>query len=335
MFVDAVKLTLRAGKGGDGVIAWRREKFVPKGGPSGGDGGRGGGITFETDTHTFSLEGLRNRRILVADSGQPGSSALKQGKSGPDLVIKIPCGTLIKDAVTGKVLYDCTVPGQKWTLCKGGKGGKGNARFRSPTHQAPYVCTPGESGETAEVELELKLIADIGLIGMPNAGKSTLLNQITKVPVRIGAYPFTTLFPNLGYHFFPGNSRLLIADIPGIIEGAHHNKGLGFAFLKHVERSSSLMFVIDASGIEGRDPFEDFQVLRQELKAYNETLLSKPSLVILNKCDTEEAADQVLSFKERYPFDLQTLFTISAKEGTGLEPLYSAMHAMHLQNTPH
>lgn len=329
MFVDAVKLSLRAGKGGDGVIAWRREKFIPKGGPSGGDGGKGGGIIFETDTHTFSLESLRNHRIVVAKNGQPGSSALKQGKSGPDLIIKIPCGTLIKDAATGEVLYDCTEPGQQWHLCKGGKGGKGNARFRSPTHQAPYVCTPGESGESKEIELELKLIADIGLIGMPNAGKSTLLNQITKVPVKIGAYPFTTLFPNLGYHFFKGGSRLLIADIPGLIEGAHRNKGLGFTFLKHVERSSALIFVIDASGIEGRDPFEDFQVLRSELKAYNEELLKKPFLVVLNKCDTEEAQAGLSLFEEEYPFDKNTLFAISAKEGTGLEPLYKAIQELN------
>ena len=199
MFVDSVKITLSAGKGGNGVIAWRREKYIPKGGPTGGNGGKGGSITLKTDSHTVSLEGFRHSRVIKAASGAEGGSSYKQGRNGQDLILKIPSGTLVKDARTHEVLFDFTQENQEWQICKGGKGGKGNASFRSPTHQAPYVCTPGTDGESREVELELKLIADIGLIGMPNAGKSTLMSKTTRLPVKIGAYPFTTLFPNLSY----------------------------------------------------------------------------------------------------------------------------------------
>lgn len=325
MFVDATTVTLRAGKGGNGVVAWRREKFVPKGGPVGGDGGRGGCIILKTDSHTPSLEGFRNRRILEAESGGQGGGNLRKGKDGEDLILKIPCGTLIKDRSTGQVLADCTENNQEWTLCRGGKGGKGNARFKSPTHQAPNVCTLGTEGETLDIDLELKLIADVGFIGMPNAGKSTLLSTITHVPVKIAAYPFTTLFPNLGYMYVPGANRILLADIPGIIEGAHRNKGLGFSFLRHIERSSALVFVIDTSGIEGRDPFDDFTVLCAELTTYNPALLDKPFLVVLNKMDREEAAEHLPSFRTRYPFAPETLFEISAKNKEGIPPLMQAL----------
>ena len=239
MFVDSISLTLSAGKGGNGVIAWRREKYIPKGGPTGGNGGHGGSITLVADRQTVSLEGYRHKRIFCAQNGACGGSNLKQGKAGTNLILKVPCGTLVKDRHTQEVLFDLTEDGQELPLCRGGKGGKGNHHYKSPTHQAPHFCTEGTPGESREIELELKLIADVGLIGMPNAGKSTLLSKLTFARVKIGAYPFTTLFPNLGYARAPSGNRVLLADIPGIIENAHINKGLGYAFLRHIERTSA------------------------------------------------------------------------------------------------
>ncbi|MES2122321.1 MAG: GTPase ObgE [Chlamydiota bacterium] len=328
MFIDSVKITLRAGNGGNGVVAWRREKFIPKGGPVGGNGGRGGSITLKTDVHVLSLEGFRNRRLLSAESGLAGSGNHRKGRNGEDLVLKVPCGTLVKNAATGEVLYDLTEEGQKCVICEGGKGGKGNACFKSPTHQAPNICTPGDEGEALEVELELKLIADVGLIGFPNAGKSTLMTKMTHVPVKIGAYPFTTLYPNLSYVQFDDYSRVLVADIPGLIEDAHLDKGLGISFLKHIERSSTLLFVIDVSGFEERDPIEDFKVLRSELGAYNPEMLEKPFLVALNKIDIEGADEQIARFMEFYPHDKQNIFLISAMNNDGISPLINCMRDM-------
>jgi GTP-binding protein len=321
MFVDSVKITLRAGKGGNGVVAWRREKYIPKGGPVGGNGGKGGSIVFKTDSHVLSLEGFRNRRLINAENGMPGAGNLQKGRNGKDLVLTVPCGTLVKDASSGEVLFDFTDLNQEFLICKGGKGGKGNHCFKSPTHQAPNICTPGTDGEAREVELELKLIADVGLIGMPNAGKSTLMSKITYVPVKIGAYPFTTLHPNLSYVQYPDFSRILVADIPGIIENAHLNKGLGLAFLRHIERSSALLFVIDVSGFEGRDPFDDFQVLQNEIRAYHPEILEKPFLVALNKIDQEGAEEHLKNFYQKYPFPKETLFPISALQKEGIAPL--------------
>lgn len=325
MFVDSVTVTLRAGKGGNGVVAWRREKFIPKGGPSGGNGGKGGSIHFKTDSHVLSLEHLRNRRLICAENGQSGAGALKKGRNGEDFVIKIPPGTLVKDVQSGDILYDFTEIDQEWTICRGGRGGKGNACFKSPTNQAPIQFTLGEDGECKEIELELKLIADVGFIGMPNAGKSTLLSKLSRVPVKIGAYPFTTLYPNLSFIQFEDLSRIFIADIPGIIQNAHLNKGLGLSFLRHIERSSVLVFLIDLSGIEGRDPYDDFCLLQNELHAYNPEMLNKPFLTVLNKMDAEDASIHYESFKQRYPFGAHTLFPLSALTGDGLDPLIDAM----------
>lgn len=325
MFVDSVKITLRAGSGGNGVVAWRREKYIPKGGPVGGNGGKGGSILLKTDSHVHSLEGFRNRRIINAENGKPGAGNFQKGRNGEDLVLTVPCGTLVKDAATGETLFDFTDTNQEYLICKGGKGGKGNHCFKSPTHQAPNICTPGTEGEAREIELELKLIADVGLIGFPNAGKSTLMSKITHVRVKIGAYPFTTLYPNLSYVRFKDYSRVLVADIPGIIENAHQNKGLGLAFLRHIERSSVLLFVIDVSGFEGRDPLEDFNVLRRELESYRPELLEKPFIVALNKTDQEGAEEHLKNFYEGYPFSKETLFPISAILGEGIEPLLEAM----------
>lgn len=335
MFVDSTHLTLSAGKGGNGVIAWRREKFIPKGGPTGGDGGRGGSIFLIADNQTVSLQEYRNKRIIAAKNGEAGGSNLKQGRGGPDLQLKVPCGTLVKDKRTGEILFDLTEHGQKVLLCAGGKGGKGNHHFKSSTHQAPYVCTQGTPGQSKEVELELKLIADVGLVGMPNAGKSTLIASVCYTPVKIGAYPFTTLFPNLGYAHYPNQTKLLIADIPGIIENAHANKGLGLSFLRHIERTSLLIFVIDISGFEGRDPLEDFAILQNEILAYNPTILEKPFLVALNKIDIEGAEENITRFLRDVPVPHERVFTLSAQEKQGLPPLLEAMAELTaLQQVP-
>jgi len=322
MFVDSVTVKLSAGRGGNGVIAWRRAKYIPKGGPAGGNGGNGGSVILEADPEIPSLEHFRNRRILKAQNGIQGGAKNCHGKNGQDLLLKIPMGTLVKDAATKEVLFDFTEKGQKWKICTGGRGGKGNNHFKTPTHQAPYVCTEGTSGESRDVELELKLIADVGFVGMPNAGKSTLISRLAHIEVKIAPYLFTTLRPNLGIVQFP-ERRLLIADIPGIIENAHKNKGLGFAFLRHIERTSILAFLIELAPYQERDPFEEFQMLKRELAAYNSALLDKPYLVLLNKIDQEGASELAASFRSRYSGN--HLFEISAREGTGLSQVKEAM----------
>ncbi len=328
MFIDSVTLSLTAGDGGNGVVAWRREKFIPKGGPSGGNGGRGGSIYLQTNPSVHSLESFRNRRVIKAENGMAGGSNLKHGRDGNDLILEIPQGTLVKDLSTQEVLLDCTELHQKWLFCKGGKGGKGNNCFKSPTNQAPNICTPGIAGDSKEIEFELKLIADVGLIGMPNAGKSTLLSKLTHTRVKIGAYPFTTLYPNLSFVQFDDFSRVLLADIPGIIENAHSDKGLGLAFLRHIERTSVLVYMIDVSGEEGRDPLDDFHVLQNELKAYRSDLLDKPFLVALNKVDIEGAEEHLANFRNHYPFNPNTLFPISAKEGDHIAPFVEKMRQL-------
>lgn len=328
MFVDTLTLHLSAGKGGNGVIAWRREKYIPKGGPAGGDGGNGGSVYLEAHPQVHSLEDYRNRRILKAENGMPGGANNCKGKTGEDLVLKVPVGTLIKDAKTKEVLYDFTEKGQTWQICRGGIGGKGNSRFKTSTHQAPFVCTPGTLGEEIEIELELKLIADIGFVGMPNAGKSTLISELAHIQVKIAPYPFTTLRPNLGIVEFDDFRRILIADIPGIIEDAHENKGLGFAFLRHIERTSALVYLIELAPYQDRDPFEEFLMLRRELTAYNPLMLEKPFVVALNKIDQEEAPELAAQFKARYPYDPATLFEISALENINLAPLKEALRKL-------
>lgn len=325
MFTDRVTIQLMAGKGGNGVVAWRREKYLPKGGPCGGNGGRGGKVILEVDPQLYSLEHLRNRRLLKAENGHAGGANDRQGRQGKDLIIKVPCGTLIKDASSGELLHDLTEPKQRILLCQGGRGGQGNTYFKTPTNRAPNYCTPGREGQSCQVEMELKLIADVGLIGFPNAGKSTLISAIADVNVKIAPYPFTTLHPNLGVIRREDHSRLFIADIPGIIEGAHRNRGLGLEFLRHIERTKLLLFVLDASGIDGRNPLEDYRVLQNELAAYNSALLERPYLVVLNKIDTEESREHIADFHRHVRCEPQQLFEISAKEGTGLKPLLESI----------
>lgn len=321
MFIDRVEIDLIAGKGGNGVVAWRREKYIPKGGPSGGNGGKGGSIILKADAQIFSLEDFRNQRIRKAEEGGSGGSNNRQGRNGKDLILKVPCGTLVKDSKTGDVLRDLMTDGEEWTICKGGKGGRGNDSFKTPTNRAPTQFTLGKEGERCRVELELKLIADVGLVGFPNAGKSTLISVLTHVRVKIAPYPFTTLQPNLGYLESEDYSRIFIADIPGIIEGAHQNRGLGFEFLRHIERTTLLLFLLDASGIDGRNPIDDFEVLRAELEAYHPDMLSRPYLVVLNKIDTEEAEENIKQFRKKFPMKKDMLFEISALRGDGIPEL--------------
>ncbi|MES2273266.1 MAG: GTPase ObgE [Chlamydiota bacterium] len=334
MFVDTVTLQLSAGKGGDGVISWRREKYIPKGGPAGGDGGNGGSLYLIADPQVHSLEDYRNKSIIKAQNGMPGGSNNCTGRNGEDLFLKIPLGTLVKDRA-GKLLFDFTEEGQTWEICKGGRGGKGNSRFKTSTHQAPFVCTPGTLGKEIEIELELKLIADIGFVGMPNAGKSTLISQLAHIQVKIAPYPFTTLRPNLGIVEFDDFIRILIADIPGIIEDAHENKGLGLAFLKHIERTSALVYLIELAPWQDRDPFEEFLMLRRELEAYNPAMLEKPYVVVLNKIDQEGAAELAASFRARYPADGAQLFEISALEDIGLAVLKTELRRLACKEPVH
>lgn len=329
MFVDRVIVDLSAGRGGNGVVAWRREKFIPKGGPCGGNGGNGGSLIFEADAQLYSLEWFRNRRILKAENGRPGAGNRCQGRKGKDLLLKVPCGTLVKDKRTGEILHDFTLDKEKWIACKGGKGGRGNDSFKTPTNQAPNIFTPGTDGEALEVELELKLIADVGLVGFPNAGKSTLITTLANVRVKIAAYPFTTLRPNIGFIETADRvRRIFIADIPGIIEGAHLNRGLGFEFLRHIERTKLLIYVLDASCIDGRDPSSDFEVLRREIGTYQPEMLERPFLVVLNKMDTEEAQEPARQFLENYPYDKSQVFQISASEGIGIDVLRQAIESL-------
>lgn len=334
MFIDRSKLRVLAGKGGNGVVAWRREKYVAKGGPAGGDGGKGGSVIFQADEGLYSLDNLRHRRVLKAENGVQGGSALRKGRGGRDCVVKVPCGTLIHDEDTGELLCDLVEHEQTYTVVRGGKGGYGNAHFKSSVNRAPNTCTLGTPGEERFVSLELKLIADIGLVGFPNAGKSTLITKLANVRVKVAPYPFTTLTPNIGVMYTGDGGKVFIADIPGIIEGAHRNKGLGLEFLRHIERTRMLLFVLDASGIDGRDPLSDFEVLRKELSSYDQALFDRPFLVVLNKTDLEWSKEHIDTFRKAYPYPPETLLEISAQEGDGLDRLRSLIVQTAFDSNP-
>jgi GTP-binding protein len=325
MFVDRAVIQFSAGKGGNGVVAWRREKYIPKGGPAGGNGGKGGSIILEADTQVASLDWFRHRRLIKAENGGTGGGNCRQGRNGQDLILKVPCGTLVKDGHSGEVLHDFTQDGERWVLCTGGRGGRGNESFKTPTNRAPTQFTEGTLGESRYIELELKLIADVGLVGFPNAGKSTLISSLAGLRVKIAAYPFTTLQPNLGFIELDNYQRIYLADIPGIIEGASQNRGLGLEFLRHIERTKLLIYILDASGIDGRTPSHDFEVLRAEMRAYNPELLERPYLVALNKIDTEESLKHIEQFRHDYQLPPHTLFEISAAYGEGLGALLHEM----------
>ena len=290
MFVDVVKIKIKAGDGGNGAVSFRREKYVAAGGPDGGDGGKGGDVYFAADTNLSTLADFRFKRKFIAQSGEPGSGKKCFGKNAPDLIIKVPLGTLVKHAETGKIIADVSDFEPK-LVAKGGRGGWGNSHFATPTRQAPRFAKSGTPGQELDVTLELKLLADVGLIGFPNVGKSTLISVVSQARPKIANYHFTTLEPTLGVVSIEKGTSFVMADIPGIIEGAAEGIGLGHQFLRHVERCRMLIHVVDVSGSEGRDPIEDYNTLNRELKLFSEELSLLPQIVAANKCDIAEKED--------------------------------------------
>ena len=283
-FVDHAKIHIQAGKGGDGAVAFHREKYVAAGGPDGGDGGRGGSVVFVPDENMTTLMDFRYRRKFTAEDGQNGQGKRCAGKDGADLLISVPAGTLVRDTESGALMHDMS-DGERFVAARGGRGGWGNMHFATPTRQVPRFAKPGLPGEGRDITLELKLLADVGLIGFPNVGKSTLLSVVSRAHPKIANYHFTTLFPNLGVVYVDEGSSFVMADIPGIIEGASDGAGLGHDFLRHIERCRLLVHVVDGSGSEGRDPVEDFRVINAELKEYSAALAGRPQIVVANKCD--------------------------------------------------
>ncbi|WP_337864547.1 GTPase ObgE [Ignavibacterium sp.] len=318
MFIDYAEIEVKGGDGGNGAVAFRREKYVPKGGPSGGNGGNGGSVCLIADENLSTLLDFRYKRKYVAGKGQPGGSSLKDGKNGEDVIIKVPVGTIVKDADTGKVLFDLSQYGQKVLIAKGGKGGKGNSNFATPTRRTPRFAEPGKPGEEKRIILELKLIADVGLVGFPNAGKSTLISSISAAKPKIADYPFTTLEPVLGIVQYKDFRSFTVADIPGIIEGAHQGKGLGIKFLRHIERTKILLFLID---ITSDDYQRDFDILYNELKKYSRKLVEKKILVALSKADLLSESELKKMKKIKFKKVTEPAVIISAVSGYGIEKL--------------
>ncbi len=318
MFIDYAEIEVAAGKGGDGAITFRREKYVPKGGPSGGNGGNGGNIVLKADSNLFTLLDFRYKRKYKAQHGQPGGNSRKDGKSGEDIIIKIPVGTIVKNIQTGKVIFDMNKPGQEVILAKGGKGGKGNSNFATPTNQAPRIAEPGKEGNSLKIILELKLIADVGLVGFPNAGKSTLISKISAARPKIADYPFTTLAPNLGIVKYKEYKSFTVADIPGIIEGAHEGKGLGLKFLKHIERTRILLFLID---IATDNYQEDYDILFNELKSYSKKLAEKKKIVSLSKADLAGDREIKKITNKKLKNSDSTILVFSSATGQGIQEL--------------
>jgi GTP-binding protein len=324
MFIDSAKIFVRSGKGGDGIIHWRREKFIPKGGPDGGNGGVGGDVIIRADKQINTLLDFRYNKKFIAKPGNVGEGSNKEGRSAEPIIVKVPVGTLIRNADTGEIVADITEEGQELVIAKGGRGGKGNWVFRSPTNQAPRVCTPGEPGEEYHLELELKLLADIGLVGFPNAGKSTLISTISAAKPKIADYPFTTLVPNLGMVYFQESKSFVVADIPGLIEGAHEGKGLGIQFLKHIERTKALLYLIDCTS---DDIKRDLKVLKNELKQFSETLPKKKSIIAITKLDIADDDLRKELKKLKFPKGVAVHF-ISAATNDGIAELVESMWKM-------
>jgi len=323
-FVDQAKIYVKAGNGGAGCVSFRREKYVPKGGPDGGDGGDGGDVILVADPQVHTLYDFYHQVHFKAENGKPGMGKKMKGRDGEDLILKVPVGTVVKDAETGEVLGDLTEPNQKLVVARGGKGGRGNARFATPTRQAPRIAEPGKPGEERWLILELKLIADVGLVGFPNAGKSTLLSRISAAKPKIADYPFTTLEPNLGVVKLVEGYTFVVADIPGLIEGAHKGIGLGHDFLKHIERTRVLLYILDLSKKE--EVVKDYQVLKKELELFNPNLLKKPYLIALNKVDLFPNMDEVKDIINKFPEeDRNRIHLISAVTGQGVVDLLYAL----------
>ncbi|MCF6408651.1 GTPase ObgE [Pseudalkalibacillus salsuginis] len=332
MFVDQVTVFIKSGDGGNGMVAFRREKYVPDGGPAGGDGGKGGDVIFQVEEGLRTLMDFRYNRHFKAPRGENGMSKNMHGRNAENMIIKVPPGTVVTDARTGKAIADLVDHGQQAVIAKGGRGGRGNTRFATPKNPAPELSENGEPGEEREVTLELKLLADVGLVGFPSVGKSTLLSVVSAAKPKIAEYHFTTLSPNLGVVETDDNRSFVMADLPGLIEGAHEGVGLGHQFLRHIERTRVIVHVLDMSGIEGRDPYEDFLKINEELRQYNLRLTERPQLVVANKMDMPDAQENLELFKEQVG-DEYPVFPISAITKDGVRDLLFEI-ANKLETTP-
>lgn len=321
MLIDTAKIYLKAGNGGNGAVSFHREKYIAAGGPDGGDGGKGGDVLFVVDEGMRTLADFRYKKQYRAESGRDGSSANCTGRGGKNLVVKLPPGTIVKDEATGRVLADLTEPGQQAVIVRGGKGGKGNQHFATPTRQVPSFAKSGEQGEERWVLIELKLLADVGLVGYPNVGKSTILSSVSAARPKIADYHFTTVEPNLGVVAVETGSSFVLADIPGLLEGAHEGVGLGHEFLKHVERTRLLIHVVDIAGLEGRDPAEDFRVINREIESYSPELAKKTQIIAANKTDITDSEANLRRFRTEMEGLGYEVFPISAATGKGLREL--------------
>ncbi|XZR38283.1 GTPase ObgE [Listeria monocytogenes] len=332
MFVDQVKIYVKAGNGGDGMVAFRREKFVPNGGPAGGDGGKGADVVFVVDEGLRTLVDFRFKRIFKAEHGEHGMSKSMHGRGAEDLVVKVPQGTIVKDIDTGEIIADLVAHGQRAVIAKAGRGGRGNKRFATPANPAPELSENGEPGQERNVQLELKVLADVGLVGFPSVGKSTLLSVVSAARPKIAAYHFTTIVPNLGMVDAGDGRSFVMADLPGLIEGASQGVGLGHQFLRHIERTRVIVHVIDMSGSEGRVPYEDYMAINNELEQYNLRLMERPQIIVANKMDMPDAEENLNEFKTKIAEDIP-VFPISAVTKTGLRELLLAI-ADKLETTP-
>lgn len=321
MFIDRVKIRVKAGDGGNGVTAFRREKFVPRGGPSGGDGGVGGSVWLESDEGLNTLLHLRYNPEHKAERGRHGEGSNRYGKDGEDAIVKVPVGTQVFDAATNELIFDFTEVGQRFRAAKGGKGGWGNSHFATPTKQAPKYHYNGRPGEEKELQLELKLIADVGLVGYPNAGKSTLISVISAAKPKIADYPFTTLEPNLGVVDMGDYRTFVVADIPGLIEGASQGAGLGDRFLRHVERTKLILHLVDVSSLSGRDPVADYEIINRELGNYDVDLAARPQMVVATKIDALDDPERVENLRKRAKKDRRQFFEISSVTNVGVKQL--------------
>ena len=321
MFIDQVSISVKAGDGGDGCCSFRREKYIPLGGPDGGDGGKGGDVILAVDTNLTTLIDLRYKKFYQAENGKPGKGNQMTGKSGKALVIRIPPGTLVKNEETGEMLVDLKEPDQQFVVAKGGNYGQGNARFKTSTNRAPTKVGKGKLGEVCRLFLELKLLADVGIIGFPNAGKSTLIARISNARPKVAGYPFTTLVPNLGIIKLDEGESFVAADIPGIIEGAHKGKGLGHQFLRHIERTSLLLHLIDFSDVESENILNNYRKLQLELKAFSESLFLKPQIIVATKMDDPKSIENLEKLKAIIKDINPFLYPISSLTGDGIKPL--------------
>src|SRR6266498_5766946 len=325
MFIDRVKIRVQGGRGGNGVTAFRREKFVPRGGPAGGDGGRGGDVWIVADSSLNTLLHLRYNPEHIAERGRHGEGSNCSGREGEDRIVRVPVGTQIFDSTSGELLQDLAVDGARWLAAKGGRGGFGNSHFATSTNRAPRYHQDGGEGEEGELQLELKLLADVGLVGFPNAGKSTFISTVSAAKPKIADYPFTTLEPHLGVVDLGDFRTFVIADIPGLIEGAHEGHGLGDRFLRHIERTKLLLHLVDMSSVSGRDPVTDYEVINRELEAYDRQLASRPQIVVATKIDAVDEPDRIERLRFRAGQDGREFFAISSVTGAGIRELIAAV----------